>query len=113
MLESIYGFAYIWSNWYRNLHQNEECFKGSTEAIMDKDGNISKSIEKGITIFENGDWIEGDSKDRNWIGKAKCRWKDETVKIHECIKNKEHGPFISYGWNKEIEIGHYFDGEII
>ena len=80
---------------------------------MDKDGSVLSVIDKGITIFENGDWIESNSKDKNWIGKAKYKWKNEKVEVYEYIKDKEHGPFIRYGWNKEIEIGHYFDGEII
>ena len=80
---------------------------------MDKDGNVLKSIEKGITIYVDGDWVEGDFINNRLIGKAKYKWKDEKVEVYECIKNKEHGPFIFYGSNKEIEIGHYFDGEII
>ena len=80
---------------------------------MDKDGNVLSVIDKGTTTFEDGDWIEWNSIDTNRIGKAKYKWKDETVDIYEYIKNKEHGPIIRYYWNKEIEIGHYFDGEII
>ena len=80
---------------------------------MDNDGNVLSVINKGTTIFKNGEWNEGDSIDTNWIGKAKYKYKDETVDIHEYMKDKEHGPIIRYDSNKEIEIGHYFDGEII